>query len=331
MIKEKRISQLHLNELPFGPAKVAAEQVAHTMQHVNRYPEHNSITLRSALAEHLGVDANWVVVGNGSIGVIQQAMMASGQREIAFGWPGFEAFEVVANVLRMPIHKIELRDNACDLAQFLAAIRPQTSTIIVCSPNSPTGGLVVHQLFEEFMRKVPSHVTVIIDEAYKEFVEDKDNVDGLALVRSYANVVCTRTFSKAYGLAGLRLGYGIAQPALAQRIAGFGLPFQIPVPTQEMAIAALRDQATMRRHVQAIIAERARMAALLRGFGATVFEGHGNFIWLPLGSQTESIAHALREYGVFTKSVMPYGLRITVGTEDETNALGAAWKHLFSK
>jgi histidinol-phosphate aminotransferase len=320
--------KLHLNELPFAPSRQVLQPLEQAIRSANKYPEWDGLTLRTALAQHMEVDPDWVVVGGaGSIGVIQQAMVAAGGGEVVYGWPSFEAFDLAAKALRMPIHHVNLKENACDLELLAKGITPETSIIIVCTPNAPTGGIVNNSDFAAFMEQVPDHIIVLIDEAYHEFVDHPDVVDSLKFVKKHPNVMLTRTFSKAYGLAGLRVGYAVAQPVLAERIASAGLPFPVPLPVQEAAIAALADQETLQQHIENVSTERHRLANKLRELGAEVIDGYANFVWLPVGELAEKVAAAFRKEGIWVKSVASHGVRITVGLPEDTNAVCEAWSN----
>jgi histidinol-phosphate aminotransferase len=320
-------TKLHLNELPFAPSTQVLKSSQDAIQHVNRYPEWDGMMLRSALAKHWGVEPEWVVVsGGGSIGVIQQTMVASGQGVIAYGWPSFEPFDMAANALGKSIIHVDLKDHACDLTALAEAVTNDTSMVIVCTPNAPTGGVVKWTDLADFLEQISADTIVLIDEAYGEFADADAGVDSLLFVQKYPNVMLTRTFSKAYGLAGMRVGYGIAQPELAARIMRAGLPFPVSVPFATAALAALHDQQTLQRNVHEVSAERARLAARLRELGAEVVEGYGNFVWLPLGKLADKVASALKNEGVLVKPVMPHGVRISIGTREDTDNLCRAWQ-----
>ena len=320
---------LNLNELPYAPCDRVVRAAQQACARANRYPEPDAGTLRAALAERWGVTPDWVVASGGSAAVIQQMMIASGQSEIAFGWPSFDAFPAVATGLRMAVRKVELRgDGACDLKKLRRAITQKTSMVIVCTPNTPTGGIVHHDELADFLKQVPSRVLVLIDEAYGEFVRDDHAVRSLELVRAYPNAVLSRTFSKAHGMAGFRVGYAIAQPELAGKIRQAGIPFSVPLPAQAAALAALANEQESTARIDTVLAERSRLAATLRELGAEVVAGHGNFVWLPVGELAQHVAGVLGSHGVAVKALMPYGVRITVGTEDETDHVINTWKAL---
>jgi histidinol-phosphate aminotransferase len=226
----------------------------------------------------------------------------------------------------MPIKHVALKDYACDMDALANAITPRTSMVIVCTPNAPTGGIVTQKAFDDFMKRTASRVLVVLDEAYGEFVDRPDAVDGLAATKKYPNLLLTRTFSKAYGLAGIRVGYGIAQPELAERVRSAGLPFPVAAPFQAAAIEALQDQDKLQGTISMINNERARLAAELRKRGAEVIEGFGNYVWLPLEHAAEKVVQLLKQEGVLAKAVVGHGVRITVGTPEDTAAALEAWQ-----
>lgn len=320
------VSRLGLNEMPFTPHKMIIESAQQALIEANRYPEFDSRTLRTVLANHYDVSMDWIAVGNGSAGIIHQAMIASGQKEVAFGWPSFDAFPYMAKGLGMSVRYIKLANHACDLEDMARSITRQTSIVIICTPNTPTGGVVSHQSVVKFLDKAHRDLVVLIDEAYQEFVTDASAVRSLELVKKYPNVVVTRTFSKAYGLAGLRIGYAVAQPALTEKIIAAGVPFTIPVPVQAAAIKALSQSHRLKKQVASINKERQHMVARLQALHAPAVDGHGNFVWLPVGTVAEQIADILSKQGVLVKTVQSFGLRVTVGTRQETEHLLKAWK-----
>jgi histidinol-phosphate aminotransferase len=317
---------LKTNELPFPLLDEVATAANKAVKNANRYPEIDAISTRKIIGELYGVSADWVVAGNGSASVIQQAMIASGQTGVAFCWPSFDAFPVLGKALNMEVQLAPVRKNgSCDLDELAKVVDDKTSLIIVCTPNAPTGGVVTHDALEAFINKVPRRVTILIDEAYGEFVRDETAARALELVKKYTNVLMTRTFSKAYGMAGLRVGYAIAHPELAKRMQ-MGLPYSVSSAAQAAVTKALANQQQMHEHVEAIIKERGRLTQMLRDFGQHVVVGHGNFVWLPVGEKAPVIAAALAKHDVFVKVLEPLGVRITVGTPEETDQLQDAWQ-----
>lgn len=317
---------LGLNESPYAPCDRVIQAAHAACNTGNRYPDFNARTLRAALAKRWEVTPDWVIAAGGSANVIMQTMIASGQGEIAFAWPSFDAFPEAAKGLRMPTHLTAINERgAPDLDDILKHTTPKTTMVIVCTPNPPTGGIVTHDELAVFLEKIPSRVIVLIDEAYAEFVRDDDAVRALEFVRNYPNVIMTRTFSKAYGMAGFRVGYGIAQPELAARIIQSGMPFAVPLPAQMAALAALENEAESMSRIDAVLAERDRLVAKLRKLGAEVVVGHGNFVWLPVGELAKQVGERLAKHGVRVKVLMPLGVRISVGTSEETDHLERAW------
>jgi histidinol-phosphate aminotransferase len=322
---------LHLNEMPLKPHNPVLDAAIAACGAGNRYPTDDSIlALRTALAKQFGVESDWMTIGNGSLMILHQIMIASGQHEVVYGWPSFADFPVLAQGLRMKIKPVNLcEDGSCDLQKLAENITDKTSLAIVCTPNPPTGGVVKHKAVVEFLRQVPKRVTVLIDEAYGEFVRDKQAVRSLELVREYANVVVSRSFSKAYGLAGFRIGYAIAQPELSAKVSAAGLPrFQISSAAQAAAMAALGHLPEMQSRIDSIVAERHRMADALRALGATVVEGQGNFIWVPVGKLAQHVKDSLARYNVLVHASVPFGVRITVGTSKDTDRLQEAWRNI---
>jgi histidinol-phosphate aminotransferase len=317
---------LKTNELPYPLLDEAAMAANKAVKNANRYPEIDAFSTRQIIADHYGVTPDWVVAGNGSASVIQQAMIASGQTGVAFCWPSFDAFPVLGKALNMKVQLASVHKNgSCDLDELAGVVDDKTSLIIVCTPNAPTGGIVTHDALEAFIRKIPTRVTILIDEAYGEFTRDDQAARALELVKKYNNVLMTRTFSKAYGMAGLRVGYAIAHPELAKRMQ-MGLPYSVSSAAQAAVVEALGNQKQMKKHVEAIIHERGRLTDMLRTFGQHVVVGHGNFVWLPVGKEAPALAAALAKHDVLVKVLEPLGVRITVGTSEETDKLKAAWE-----
>lgn len=317
---------LDRNELPYPPADSVVAAGVHGVLQCRRYPSWDASELREALARQYEVDPDWVVAASGSISVIQQAILAAGVGELLLCWPSFDAFPPLGTALRMRLRLAGVRvDGSCDLPDMLTKITHRTRLIIVCTPNTPTGGAVRHGELAEFVAGVPDTVRVLIDEAYAEFVDMDDPVRAVDLVRDHANAMMTRTFSKAYGLAGLRVGYGIAQPGHADSVARTGVPFALTRPAEDAALAALRRRDHMRAGVRRVNAERMRLAHGLEHLGVPVLAGQGNFVWVPIAGDVEPVATLLAESGLLVKTYPAYGIRISVGTPAQTDRLLSAW------
>ncbi len=270
--------KLSSNENPYPPLPGVIEAVQAGVAAMNRYPDMGSTALYAALAEKFGVPADHLSVATGSVGLIYQLVQAfcDPGDEVVFAWRSFEAYPIAvtaaaATSVQVPV----LADGRHDLDAMAAAITDRTKVVLVCTPNNPTGPAVTQAELDAFLAKVPSHVLVVVDEAYVEFVRMDDPVDGLATYRRHENVVVTRTFSKAYGLAGFRVGYAVAPAPIAAALRAVSLPFGVSTVAQAAAIASLERQDELLERVEALVAERARVVAGLRDVGLGRARGAG--------------------------------------------------------
>ena len=219
-----------------------------------------------------------------------------------------------ATAVQVPV----LADGRHDLDAMAAAITDRTKVVLVCTPNNPTGPAVTQTELDRFLARVPSHVLVVVDEAYLEFVRMEDPVDGLATYRRHENVVLTRTFSKAYGLAGFRVGYAVAPAPIAAALRAVSLPFGVSTIAQAAAIASLERRAELLERVELLVGERDRVVAGLREIGWDVPEPQGNFVWFGLGERTLDFAAAADEAGITVRPFAGEGCRVSIG-ETEAN------------
>ncbi len=309
------------NENPNPPLPSVLEVVREQAAGINRYPDMGVTALTDALAAHLGVPREQLATGTGSVGVlgqIVQAMCDPGD-EVVYAWRSFEAYPIVVALAGATSVQVPLTPDARhDLDAMAAAVTDRTKVVIVCTPNNPTGPAVAQAELEHFIAGVPPHVMVVVDEAYLEFVEGEDRVDGLALRRAHPNVVLLRTFSKAYGLAGLRVGYAVAAEPLAEALRKTATPFGVNLLAQAAAVASLEAKGELDVRVKHLVAERARVVAALREAGWELPETQANFVWFPLGERTPEFVAACDEAGL---SVRPYGtdgVRVSIG-ETEAN------------
>lgn len=326
MVRHGSIAGLHQNELPYRPEDSVVSRAARSLTEAHRYPSRDAGELRGAIAARFAVDPDWVVAASGSISVIQQAMIAAGPGRLLLPWPSFDAFPPLGSALRMNVRFVGLApDGACDLVALKRMVGPATRMVIVCTPNTPTGGVVTQHDLLRFLDAVPENVIVLVDQAYAEFAEPAGPQSVVDLVRRHPGVVVTRTFSKAYGLAGMRVGYGIAQPALAEAITSAGVPYPLTRAAEAAALVALGDQQRLRRNIRRNARERARLTAGLRALDVEVLDGHGNFVWLPMTARAANIGTQLAEAGLLVKTYPGAGIRITIGTPAQTDRLLAAW------
>ena len=308
------------NENPYAPLDVVVQAVAHAAIHMNRYPDPMASEMVAALAARFDVEPDQIATGTGSVGILGQliqAMVDAGQ-EVIFPWRSFEAYPIVTAVGGGVAVPVPLRDEHHDLDAMVAAVTPQTRIIFVCSPNNPTGTVVTQQAFDDFIAKVPQHVLVVIDEAYNEFVTDPDAVNGLAMLRKHENVAVLRSFAKAYGLAGMRVGVCIAQREVAEALRKTAVPFGVSEMAQVAVLTSLQHEKELIERVNNIITQRERVVAEVRALGVAMAEQQANFIWLRLGSRTSDFVQRCEEAGVVVRPFLEgddqgAGVRITVG------------------
>ncbi|WP_246117549.1 histidinol-phosphate transaminase [Cellulomonas composti] len=316
--------KLSSNENPYPPLPAVVAAIMDAAEDVNRYPDMFATELTEAIGASLGVDPAGVVVGTGSVAVLGHVLTAFCEPgdEVVVPWRSFEAYPIAVALagavgVRVPVGE----DGRLDLVAMAAAVTERTRVVLVCTPNNPTGPAVRADELEEFLVAVPEHVLVVLDEAYVEFVRDADAADGLATFAANPNVVLLRTFSKAYGLAGLRVGYAVARPRLAAGIRLASTPFGVSHLAQHAALASLRARDQLLARVDAIVAERTRMLAGLRGQGWTVPDSEANFVWLALGDHATTFAERCARAGVVVRPFAGDGVRVSVGEPEATDIL----------
>jgi histidinol-phosphate aminotransferase len=329
-----RAVKLASNEVPFPPLPAVLEALAATAGETHRYPDNGAVVLTAALAQRYGVDPAQVVPGGGAVLLCQQLAQSFNDpgTAMAFAWRSFEMYPLLAQVagahsLRVPLVPSVPGGSADthDLDGLAAAVDDDTRLLFVCNPNNPTGTAVRRPELERLLDRVPESVLVVLDEAYREFVTDPDVPDGIELMRGRPNVAVLRTMSKAWGLAGLRVGYLVAEdPAVADAVRRTHVPFSLATLAQAAAVAALASEDEVRRRVAAVVAERDRLTAALRDRRLEVPDSQANFVWLPLGEATARVAAALEGRGVITRPFAGEGLRVTVGTPEEDDLFLAA-------
>jgi histidinol-phosphate aminotransferase len=311
--------KLSSNENPFDPLPGVLDAVQAAAA-LNRYPDASAARLRERLAGRFSVDTNAVHIGAGSVSILAQLVLATSGPgdEIVYAWRSFEAYPWLAVVAgATAVHVPLTADARHDLPAMAAAITDRTRAIIVCSPNNPTGPIVTQAEFDDFVAGVPADVLVILDEAYSEFVTDPGAVDGLREPGgpSRPNVVVLRTFSKAFGLAGLRVGYAVGHPRILDAARSASIPLSVTAHAEEAALASLDAEAELISRVREIAERRDRLAAGLRDTGWRVPEAQGNFVWLPAGAETMAVAESFESAGLIVRPFAGDGIRISVGEE----------------
>ncbi|NHN56693.1 histidinol-phosphate transaminase [Calidifontibacter sp. DB0510] len=309
------------NENPYPPLPSVLKVVQETAGAMNRYPDMAVRELTEAIAHRWGVTPEEVATGTGSVGVLGSLLQITCEPgdEVVYAWRSFEAYPIVvalagAESVRVPLDA----DFRHDLAGMAAAVTDRTRLVIVCSPNNPTGPSVTDGELREFLGRVPSDVLVVLDEAYLEFVTATDAPDAMAVYRDFPNVCVLRTFSKAYGLAGLRLGYCIARPQVADALRKAAVPFGVTQLAQEAGIASIAAEAELTERVDALVDERTRVLAGLREQGWRVPDSQANFVWLPLGDDAVPFAAAADAAGLIVRPFDGDGVRCSIG-ETEAN------------
>ena len=329
-----RAVKLASNEVAFPPLPAVVRALAEAAGETNRYPDNGAVVLTQALADRYGVEPGQIATGCGAVMLCQQLAQSFNDPDtsLAFAWRSFEMYPLLAQVagaraIRVPLVRGRPGGPADthDLDGLLAAIDETTRLVFVCNPNNPTGTAVRRVELERFLDAVPAGTVIALDEAYREFVTDPDVPDGIELMRGRPNVVVLRTFSKAWGLAGLRVGYLIAEdPAVAEAVRKTFVPFSVNMLAQAAAVAALASEDEVRARCAAVVAERDRLTAALRHRGVTVEDSQANFVWLPLGEATVPTAAALESRAVITRPFAGEGIRVTVGAPEENDTFLSA-------
>lgn len=313
--------KLSSNENPFPPLPGVLAAATEAAAQMNRYPDMGATALYDALAAHLGVPTDHLATATGSVGLLYQLVAAfcDPGDEVVHAWRSFEAYPIAvtsggATGVPVPL----TADARHDLDAMAAAITGRTKVVVVCTPNNPTGPAVAQAELDAFLARVPSHVLVVVDEAYVEFVRSPDPVDGVATALRHPNVVVSRTFSKAYGLAGFRVGYAVAQPHLASALRAVGLPFGVSTVAQAAAVASLAATDALLERVEVVVARRERLVAGLRERGWPVPDAQGNFVWLPIAEpeRLHAFVGAAEEAGVVVRPFVGDGVRVSVGEEE---------------
>ncbi len=310
-----RSFKLSSNESPFGPLPSVVKVIAEAAGSVNRYPDNGAAELIEAIAARFGVPASHVAVGCGSVGVAQQLLEAVGEpgAEVLYAWRSFEAYPYLSDLAGATSVRVPLRDEVHDLAAMADAITARTRLIFVCNPNNPTGTALRRADLEQFLGQVPVDCLVVLDEAYAEYVRDAGVPDGITLYRNRPNVAVLRTFSKAYGLAGLRVGFLIGHEPVAAAVRKTMLTFTVNALAQAAAVASLEAEPELLERVEAVVGERDRVRGELLAQGWTVPPTEANFVWLRLGADTGEFADACDRAGVSVRPFGAEGVRVSIG------------------
>ncbi|MBP1326936.1 histidinol-phosphate aminotransferase [Leucobacter exalbidus] len=319
------------NENPYTPLPSVQTLIAELAGTVNRYPDSSGAALVGALSEQHGVATENIVLGSGSIEIMSQLIRATAGPgdEVLFAWRSFEAYPMLVRAGGAEPVMVPLDADLChDLDAMLAAITDRTRLILVCNPNNPTGTTVSAEALERFLEQVPENITVVIDEAYQHFNRQEDAPVGVEIFKRRSNIAVAHTFSKAYGLAGLRVGYAIAPAPLARAMRAVAIPFGVTAFAQAAAVLSLEVEDELQVRVDALIAERERVVEALALAGVSHPETQANFVWLPLGEATPEAATLLEQAGLIVRPFPGEGLRATIAETEANDRLIAFAKSL---
>lgn len=322
------------NESPFPPLPAVREALVDAIDGINRYPDMGAAALRAALGSIHDVPPAQIAVGTGSVAVtgdLVRALVDPGD-EVVYAWRSFEAYPLLVGShggrsVRVPL----TAGLEHDLPAMAAAVTDRTRLIILCTPNNPTGPALSTAQIQDFLDRVPAHVVVALDEAYREFVDPDAQADTAALFAAHPNVVLLRTFSKVQGIAGLRIGYAVAHPRLAAALGQVGVPFGAGSLSQAAALACLQPQALAELAERAahLRSERARVLTAMREQGWEIPDSQGNFVYLPLGAASGEFAAFADARGLVVRAYGEDGVRITIAepeANDRTLEVTGAWR-----
>lgn len=319
------------NENPYPPLPSVLDVVARAAAAMNRYPDMFATGLVGAISSRFSLPPDHVATGTGSVGVLQQVVQATAGPgdEVVHAWRSFEAYPILVQIAGATSVPVPLTaDERHDLDAMGDAVTGNTRLVLLCTPNNPTGPALRRRELERFLDRVPSDVLVVLDEAYREFVRDPDVPDGLQVYRDRPNVCVLRTFSKAYGLAGLRVGFAVAHPPVADALRKTAVPFGVSGLAQDAAVASLAAQDELLERVEALVEERIRVTARLVSAGWAVPVTEANFVWLRLGERTTEFARACEQAGVVVRPFAGEGVRVTIGEAAANNLflqVAASW------
>jgi histidinol-phosphate aminotransferase len=327
-----RVVKLASNEGPLGPFPQALEAIERAAPELNRYPDGGAYRLRAALAEQHGVRFEEIAVGSGADGMIDgisQAILDPGD-EIVCGWPSFPSYVIYGLKLGGEAVRVPLRDHRYDLDALLAAVTARTKLVYICHPNNPTGTMNTRAELDAYFERVPDHVVTVLDQAYFEYIDTPGYADGIEeYFKAGRRVIVLRTFSKIYGLAGVRVGYGVAAAELVTELGKTRRAFDITTLGQEAALASLDAREELERRRELNVQGRAELGRILRDAGyAVVGDSVGNFVYVDVDGDAQAVFDALLRQGVIVRPLAgfgaPHAFRVTVGTPEEHAFLAEA-------
>lgn len=335
-----RVVKLASNEGQFGPFPAALEALERGARELNRYPDGGAYRLREALAAKHGVASENIALAAGADGVLMYLSLAvlDPGDEIVCGWPSFPSYVLDAAKLGAAAKRVPLADHRYDPETLLAAVADRTKIVYLCNPNNPTGTMVAREAVDAYFAAVPDHVLTVLDEAYFEYVDASDYPDGIEeyLKRDGRRVLVLRTFSKIYGLAGLRVGYGVGPADVVAAIGKVRNAFDLNQAAQDAALASLGDDAELARRRAVTGAGRAQIEEACAGFPVELAApAVANFLYVDVGEDTRALFEALLREGVIVRPLAAFGaptaIRVTVGAEEENERFADAFGRVLER
>ncbi|SHG61098.1 histidinol phosphate aminotransferase apoenzyme [Thermosyntropha lipolytica DSM 11003] len=317
------IIKMASNENPLGPSPLAVEKIKETLDKIHFYPDSNNFYLKQKLAGHIGIGEECILIGNGSdelLKLLAEAFLTP-EDEVVFGDPSFVEYEFTATIMGAKCIAVPLNDFRHDLKAMLDAVTPRTKIVYVCNPNNPTGTYSTRDEIKDFMDKIREDVLVVFDEAYYEYVDAPDYMSGIEYVKAGRNAIVLRTFSKIYGLAGLRVGYGITTPAIAQAVERVTEPFNVNLLAQVAAEAALDDKEHLEESRQLNLEGKKYLYSRFEEMGLRYVPTQANFIFVDTGRDCREVFKKLLQLGIIIRTGDIFGfptfIRVTIGTPEE--------------
>lgn len=324
--------KLASNENPWAPLPEVAKAIADAATEINRYPDNGATDVRSAISDMVGMDPSHISVGCGSSGLLQQIFLTyvDPGDEVVFPYPSFEIYPIFSTLFGAEQVRVPLIDHGFDLDAVAEAVTARTKLVMLANPNNPTGTSVTVDAIARLLDNIASDVIVVVDEAYREF-NDPDFGDPVSLLAEYDNVIVTRSFSKAYGLAGLRAGYAIAHPEIIDQFSKVFLPFSVNHTAQAGILASLKHRELIMERVNELVRERGRVVDALRAAGVELPDPYANFVFIPTGPDTVSVGGQMERVGIAVRPFPDVGLRITIGTPAENDRWVEAFLNTVSR
>lgn len=316
--------KLSSNENPYPPLPSVVEAVTGAVSSINLYPDMAAGDLAGAIADRWQVSPENIALGAGSVEVASQIILAvtNPGDQVMFAWRSFEAYPLLVTTAGATPQPIPLApDGGHDLPAMAAAVTPKTRVVFLCNPNNPTGAVLSAAAVDTFIQSVPADVLVVLDEAYVHFNRDADTAVGIEMFRKYPNVAVLHTFSKAYGLAGLRLGYAIAEPDLVTTLRKVAVPFGVTSLAQQAGLASLQAEDELQERIDILVAERRRVHAALLEAGLPVQPSEANFLWLDSGDRTADLAALFEEKALSVRVFPEEGIRVTIGSPEANDRI----------